>query len=138
MLSYDHTETRRDLPDFIDMMLATGLRIGETAAIRWPSVNLEHGTIDVGTGIVVRTTGIGLQIRTVDSSKLTARTLSLPNWCVDMLRRRHAAATGELVFPAPKGGLRDPSNTSADLKDAFTAAGYDWRPATRFAARSPP
>jgi integrase len=43
-----------------------------------------------------------------------------------MLSRRRTAATGELVFPAPKGGLRDPSNTSADLKDAFTAAGYDW------------
>ena len=34
--------------------------------------------------------------------------------------------TGDLVFPAPKGGLRDPSNTSADHKDVFTAAGYDW------------
>jgi len=126
MLSYDHTAIRRDLPDFIDMMLATGLRIGETAAIQWPSVDLEHGTIDVGTGIVVRTTGIGLQIRTVDSSKLSARTLSLPSWCVDMLRRRKDTVTGDLVFPPPKGGLRDPSNTSADLKDAFTAAGYDW------------
>jgi integrase len=70
------------------MMLATGLRIGETAAIQWSSVDLDNGTIDVGTGIVVRTAGIGLQIRTVDSSKLTARTLSLPTWCVDMQRRR--------------------------------------------------
>jgi len=126
MLSYDHTAIRRDLPDFIDMMLATGLRIGEAAAIQWSSVDLTNGTIDVGTGIVVRTTGIGLQIRTVDSSKLSARTLSLPSWCVDMLRRRKDTVTGDLVFPAPKGGLRDPSNTSADLKVAFTAAGYDW------------
>jgi hypothetical protein len=61
----------------------------------------------------------------VNPSKLTARTLSLPNWCVDMLRRRHAAATSDLVFPAPKGRLRDPSNTSADLKDAFTTADFD-------------
>lgn len=30
------------------------------------------------------------------------------------------------MFPAPKGGLRDPSNTSADLKEAFAAAGFDW------------
>ena len=59
MLTNDHTAIRSDLPDFIDMMLATGLRIGETASIQWSSVDLTNGTIDVGTGIVVRTTGIG-------------------------------------------------------------------------------
>jgi hypothetical protein len=30
------------------------------------------------------------------------------------------------VFPAVMGGLRDPSNTQADLRDAFRAAGYPW------------
>ena len=30
------------------------------------------------------------------------------------------------MFPAPLGGWRDPSNTQADLRDAFTAAGFDW------------
>jgi hypothetical protein len=46
-----------------------------------------------------------------------------------MLRRRHAARSpdADLVFPAVlSGGLRDPSNSSADLKDAFTTAGYPW------------
>jgi integrase len=28
------------------------------------------------------------------------------------------------VFPAPLGGSRDPSNTQADLRDAFAAAGF--------------
>jgi integrase len=32
---------------------------------------------------------------------------------------------GRPVFPAPLGGWRDPSNTQADLRDAFTTAGYD-------------
>jgi integrase len=61
-----------------------------------------------------------------DSSNLTARTLSLPNWCVAMLSRRLAVAAGDLVFPVPEGGLRDPSNIRADLKGVFTAAGHDW------------
>ncbi|MGS0686759.1 site-specific integrase [Nakamurella sp. GG22] len=126
MLTYDDRAIARDLLDFVDMMLATGLRIGETAAVRWPFIDLTNGTIDVGTGIVVRARGSGLHIRDSDSSKPTARTLSLPNWCAAMLSRRRAVAIGDLVFPAPKGGLRDPSKTSADLKDAFTAAGYDW------------
>ena len=30
------------------------------------------------------------------------------------------------VFPAPLGGWRDPSNTHADLRNAFTTAGFDW------------
>jgi integrase len=30
------------------------------------------------------------------------------------------------VFPAPHGGLRDPSNTQADLREAFTTAGFEW------------
>jgi len=34
--------------------------------------------------------------------------------------------SGRPVFPAPLGGWRDPSNTQADLRDAFTAAGFDW------------
>lgn len=126
MLTYDDTAIARDLPDLVDMMHATGLRIGETDAIKWSSIDLTNGFIDVGTGIVVRARGSGLHIRESDSSKLTARTLSLPKWCVALLSRRQSVASGDLVFPAPKGGLRDPSNTSADLKDAFTAAGYRW------------
>jgi hypothetical protein len=29
------------------------------------------------------------------------------------------------VFTSPKGGLRDPSNTSAHLRKAFDGAGFD-------------
>ena len=43
-----------------------------------------------------------------------------------MLRIRKTTATTEVVFPSAKGNLRDPSNTSADLKEAFTSAGFDW------------
>jgi integrase len=57
----------------------------------------------------------------------------LPRWCTDMLRdraRRHGAMAdgngARPVFPAPLGGWRDPSNTQADLRDAFAAAGFDW------------
>jgi integrase len=33
---------------------------------------------------------------------------------------------GQPVFPAPLGGWRDPSNTQADLREAFATAGFDW------------
>jgi len=41
-----------------------------------------------------------------------------------MLERRRSTMTGDgPAFPAPAGGLRDPSNTQADLRDAFAFAG---------------
>ena len=64
------------------------------------------------------------------TTKSTAgmRTLALPQWCVQMLRdraaRRDPGSSGDdPVFPAPKGGLRDPSNTQADLKDSLEWCG---------------
>jgi hypothetical protein len=47
----------------------------------------------------------------------------------DRARRQQAMIAGNgarPVPPAPLGGWRDPSNTHADLRDAFTAAGFDW------------
>ncbi|RJQ76314.1 hypothetical protein D5S17_18525 [Pseudonocardiaceae bacterium YIM PH 21723] len=48
---------------------------------------------------------------------------------MDMLKRRKLAAVPnewDVVFTAPLGGLRDPSNTQSDLRVVFTAAGFDW------------
>jgi integrase len=55
--------------------------------------------------------------------------LELPGWAVEMLRRRQGSARANewnVVFTAPLGGLRDPSNTQADLRVAFADAGYPW------------
>ncbi|WP_211247296.1 site-specific integrase [Cryptosporangium arvum] len=120
----------RDLPDFVDMMLATGLRISECSAIVWDALDLDAATVEVR-GTVIRIKGVGLAIKPEPKSEAGYRTLVLPRWAVEMLRRRHSAAGGsprgdDPVFPAPLGGLRDRSNTSADLADAFEDAGMGW------------
>lgn len=106
------------------MMLATSLRIGECSAIHWPDVDLHAGTVSVR-GKVVRLKGQGLSVFDNESSKLTHRLLRLPSWAIEMLKRRRVRMGGEgPVFPAPVNGkLRDPSNTQADLRDAFAFAG---------------
>jgi integrase len=122
----DPQAVTRDLPDLLDFMLATGLRLGEACAVEWDDVDLDKGTVNVGDAMVVRERGKGLYIRYESSNKLKHRVLELPDWMVDILRGRSTLAKSDLVFPSPKGQLRDPSNTSADVKNAFVNAGYGW------------
>ena len=127
-LTYDDLAIRRDIPDFVAFMLATGLRISEAAAVVWGDVDMKHRTVAVR-GNVVRLKGIGLVVQADESSKLTVRTLVLPEWAAELLERRYDAETcpaARPVFAAPKGGLRDPSNTQADLRAAFNDCGYGW------------
>ena len=44
----------------------------------------------------------------------------------DRLEAAEDDRSGRPVFPAPLGGWRDPSNTQADLREAFAAAGFEW------------
>jgi integrase len=130
LLTYDDKAIERDLPDFVAMMLATGLRIGECAALSWTDIDLESQTVAIK-GTVIRIQGRGLIVKPTKTSA-GMRTLALPSWCVEMLRARcdkaphNTRAKVTPVFPAVMGGLRDPSNTQADLRDAFRAAGYPW------------
>jgi integrase len=127
LLTYDDQAVRRDLPVLVATMLATGLRLGEACGLLWRSVDLEVASLEVE-ATVVRIKGQGLLRK---STKTTAghRTLRLPRWAVDMLRERaviNAAAPDTPVFSSPLGNLRDASNTAADLRDAFEAAGFAW------------
>jgi len=115
-----------DLVDLVDMMLATGLRIGETAAITWASLDLEADTVEVR-GTVIRITGKGLIIKLKPKSKAGWRIIELPSWAVAMLKRRQAEQEPnewDAVFTSPLGHLRDPSNTQGDLRDVFDRAEY--------------
>jgi integrase len=126
-LTYDDQAVARGLPALVATMLASGLRLGEACAVLWRSVDFPAGTLEVE-ATVVRLKGTGLLRK---STKTTAgrRTLRLPSWSVEMLRDRASAglaAADAPVFPSPKGNLRDPSNTAADLREAFDTAGFGW------------
>jgi len=107
-------------------MLATGVSIGEALAVFWPDVDLAAGSVAVDHN-VVRIKGRGL-VRKSTKTAAGERTLALPSWALDMLRKRHADAEDldGPVFPDSVGGLRDPSNTSRDFRTARDAAGYGW------------
>jgi integrase len=127
-LAADQKTRDWDLLDFIDMMLASGKRIGENSAITWDAFDLDAGTVEIR-GTVVRIKGRGLRIKLKPKSRAGYRKLRLPSWAVEMLRRRQAEVTPNewgVVFTSPTGMLRDPSNTQADLRDVFARLGYPW------------
>src|SRR4051794_15137956 len=120
-LAADVQAVNWDLPDLVDIMLATGLRIGEACAITWPAVDVERGTVEVR-GTVIRVADEGLRIKLKPKSRAGWRIVELPSWAVDIFKRRHVESPVNewgAVFTSPKGMLRDPSNTQADLKATF-------------------
>jgi integrase len=57
----------RDLPDLVDFLLATGLRVGEALAVTWDAVDLSAGTVEVR-GTVIRVKGRDWVYATVNAS----------------------------------------------------------------------
>lgn len=101
-----------DLVDPITLLIATGLRRSELLALRWSDVDDDAGTVAVS-GKVVRAKGIGLQ--RVESAKTAAglRTIPLPLFALDILKRRAdqpQLGTLGVIFPSTAGTLRDPNN----------------------------
>lgn len=78
-LAADQRALDWDLPDFVDVMLATGLRIGEASAITWDAFNLDAQTVEVR-GTVIRVKGKGLVVKPKPKTKAGYRTLRLPAW----------------------------------------------------------
>lgn len=125
-LEADDLAARKDLPDLVRFMLATGVRIGESLAVYWSDIDLRSGAVAVNF-TVVRVKGQGLMRKSTKTSS-GERTLPLPSWAVAVLRQRFAEADGleEPVFPDSFGGLRDPSNTRRDLRHARGAGEFAW------------
>ncbi|MGW4207158.1 site-specific integrase [Lentzea sp. NPDC004789] len=126
MLESDPAAVRKDLPDLSRFMMATGVRIGEALAVYWEDVDFEAGTVDVNY-TVIRAGGLGL-IRKSTKTEAGERTLPLPRWALDMLRRRREATLypNGPVFPNSLGGLRDPSNTRRDIRKARGGDEFAW------------
>jgi integrase len=129
-LRADDKAVEWDLPDLVDFLASTGCRIGEAMAIRASRLDLdaEVPTCRID-GTVVRLSGKGVAIQEVPKSQSGERTIPLSPYIAGLLRQRiesgRARPLGDeiLLFPSPLGHLRDGSNTSNRLKEAFKRAG---------------
>lgn len=127
-LHADEESVLRDLPDAVDFMLGTSARIGEAMACRWVDVDLEADVPTVlirGTAIFVKGEGTKIQERPKTSS--SRRVVPLPAFVANMLRRRREDNPNEeMVFPAARGGVRDPNNFRRGWGEFKVRAKLEW------------
>ena len=79
--------------------LATGLRLGEIAALQWDDLNLESGELQINKQVVAVKGKL-----TVSSPKTKAavRTLILPSSVLKVMREYRARVDSRWMFPSPK------------------------------------
>lgn len=125
-LQEDEKARRRDLPDLVFFMLATGVRIGEALAVVWSEVDFDAGTVKI-TSTLIRVKGEGL-LRKGTKSRAGERALPLPESAVALLRRRFmtGARLDQPVFPSVDGGFRDPANVRRELREARGKDALAW------------
>lgn len=122
----DEKATAQDLGDLVDVMLATGCRIGEALALRWSEVDLDEHVVYL-TGTVVREKGVALFRQDMTKGKKPRGHL-VPAFAVTMLARRAAEVSpGELdlVFPSWRSGLREVTTVDKQWR-AFRERRTEW------------
>jgi integrase len=124
-----------DLPDIVDSMLGTGVRIGEALAVRQgtnadgePLLDLGHATVEIN-ATIVRVKGEGLIIQEWPKTAAGWRRLALPSYATELIERRakehRPRAPLGIVFGSPLGHLRDPSNIAGDLRRVLDGIGCE-------------
>ncbi|MEV0853386.1 MULTISPECIES: tyrosine-type recombinase/integrase [Nocardia] len=127
-----------DLADVITLYAATGLRRSQMLALLWTDIDLDAATLRP-TGKLVRVAGKGLvRVTRKDDPKNRTGTIALPEFAVEMLKRRKTAMANrrpasppdpgievlDLVFPSAVGTLRDPQNVGHGWQRVREALGF--------------
>jgi integrase len=122
-----------DMLDVVDIMLATGARIGEALAIRWQDIDLKSAkpTVTVN-GTIVYIPKQGLTIQDHPKSAHLRQRYFPPAFAVEMLLRRQIgqleANPWDLMFPSAVGSLRDPNNFRKQWRSARDELGFQCNP----------
>jgi integrase len=119
-----------DLRDLVDLMLATGCRIGEAGAFVYSEIDLavEKPTLTVS-GTIITETGRGTFRQPWTKTDAGYRTLILPPFAVDILMRRmveNSANRHGAVFPTRQGTWRQVSNWERMWNRVVDDTAYDW------------
>jgi integrase len=134
----DEEARELDVPDLVEFLDGTGMRIGEALGVRAEVVDLQAGVVEVN-ATVVRLKGKGTVLQEWPKTQAGWRVIALPGHLVELCRRRmamvwpgqarpitvitadgemveHAAGEVGLLFPGLFGGVRNPSNANRDIR----------------------
>jgi integrase len=120
-----------DMADIVELMLATGCRIGEILALRWQDVNLESEppTLTV-TGTIKSEPGRGTFRKPHPKSDASVRTVALPAFAVTVLRRRREDAAlpnqAQAIFATRNGTWHQVSNIERRWREVRKDTGFEW------------
>lgn len=115
----NHVGTKRGdgLLEIVDVLIGSGMRIGEVLGLRWQDVNFDDGTISI-TG---QDDGNGGR-KEFPKTESSRRTIRVKRIALDALRRRWESPGreyfGEIVFPTRNGTYRTGNNTQTRLREA--------------------
>lgn len=127
-LRADGRAVELDMPDLVEFMLGSGVRIGEALALRPAVVDLNGRVFEIN-ATVVRTKGQGVRIQEHPKTAAGWRVIAVPEFVGGIVRSRQSKGTvraAGTVFASPLGHVRDASNTTADLRRAVGRAGFEW------------
>lgn len=109
------------LPDLVDILLGTGCRWGEGAGLRWEDVDLSAGTVTVA-GTLIQKGGWQADTKTHEP-----RTLQVPSFVLDVLRRRRSEASAGAVFVFEQDGKPlNYNSTRTNLIRALEGSDLEW------------
>lgn len=119
-----------DLADVVDLMLATGARIGEILALRWEDLDLaaERPTLTIcGTLVFVKGQGFFRQPWT--KSDAGWRMVVLPRFAVGMIMARKLVAADnphDAIFASRRGTWLSPNNVRRQWREARADTDLAW------------
>ena len=119
-----------DMADIIDLMLATGCRIGEILALRWSDLDLDGDkpTLTVA-GTIKTERGRGTYRKPRPKSDSSYRTIVLPTFAVEMLVGRHQQAPPndlDAVFATRNGTWHQVGNVERRWRQIREHSGFHW------------
>ncbi|KAA1415972.1 site-specific integrase [Nocardioides humilatus] len=119
-----------DMADIIDLMLATGARIGEILALRWVDVSLSTVRPNLTINGTIKTEpGKGTYRKATPKSDASVRTVALPDFAVAVLQRRRKSKGHnpvDAVFPTRNGTWQQVNNVERRWRQIRQDTGLDW------------
>lgn len=114
----------RDMADIVELLIATGARIGEVFALRWSDIDLRARTLEINATIKTDSAR-GTYRKPVARSRLIA----LPELAVEVLLRRRSRVPDSLidaVFSTRNSTWQQVNNVERRWRQIRQEAGLDW------------